>query len=169
MKVNFTDLKITQAEVNKAVTDRLLALGKDRPQGVDYLVAMHVEFFEFINAVGIFKFWKHNHVPDKARVLDELADVMAFFLSIEAAEREDDLKIDLMLEEAEETLKDYETIAIIRAVSAAIQIGEELSDVILMGVALEVARRTVDATWEEMQDAYKKKSEENIRRQKEGY
>jgi len=38
-----------------------------------------------------------------------------------------------------------------------------------MGIAVEIARREVGATWEEIVEAYKKKSEENINRQKEGY
>jgi tRNA A-37 threonylcarbamoyl transferase component Bud32 len=71
---------------------------------------------------------------------------------------------------SEQELKDYSTLAIIQSVSAAIQTGEEAAtDVILMGIAVEIARREVGATWEEIVEAYKKKSEENINRQKEGY
>jgi dimeric dUTPase (all-alpha-NTP-PPase superfamily) len=166
MKVDFKSLETIQLEVNKVVIERLEKMGKGMPSQMDYLVAMHVEFFEFINAVGTFKFWKHSHNPEKERVLDELADIIAFFLSI--GKVGDD--VDPIIEETEQELKDYSTLAIIQSVSAAIQTGEEAAtDVILMGIAVEIARREVGATWEEIVEAYKKKSEENINRQKEGY
>jgi dimeric dUTPase (all-alpha-NTP-PPase superfamily) len=166
MKVDFKSLEPIQLEVNKVVIERLEKMGKGMPSQMDYLTAMHVEFFEFINAVGTFKFWKHSHNLDKERILDELADIMAFFLSI--GKVGDD--VDPIIEETEEELKDYSTLAIIHSVSAAIQTGEETaSDVILMGIAVEIARREVNATWEEIVEAYKKKSDENIRRQQEGY
>ena len=166
MKVDFKSLEPIQKEVNETVLERLKVMGKGMPSQMDYLVAMHVEFFEFINAVGTFKFWKHSHNPDKVRVLDELADIIAFFLSIGKV----DDSVDPVIEETEEELKDYSTLSIIQSVSAAIQTGEETaSDLILMGIAVEIARREVGATWEEIVEAYKKKSEENIKRQKEGY
>lgn len=166
MKSDFKSLEPIQKEVNEIVNARLIENNMTLPVQMDYLVAMHVEFFEFINAVGIFKFWKHSHKPDKDRVLDELADIMAFFLSIgEITE-----SADAVISETEQELKDYSTLSIIRSVSAAIQTGEEAAtDLILMGVAIEIARREVGATWEEVAEAYKKKSAENIRRQKEGY
>lgn len=166
MKTNFKSLEPIQKEVNEVVNARLVANEMALPVQMDFLVAMHVEFFEFINAVGTFKFWKHSHNPDKARVLDELADIIAFFLCIGQL----DESADMIISDTEAELKEYSTLSIIRSVSAAIQTGEETAyDVILMGIAVEIARREVGATWEEIVEAYKKKSEENIRRQKEGY
>ena len=166
MKTNFKDLQPIQDEVNAVVNARLIENNMELPVQMDYLVAMHVEFFEFINAVGTFKFWKHSHNPDKARVLDELADVMAFFLSI--GEINDN--VDAVITETESELASYTTLSIIRSVSAAFQSGEEVAnDIILMGIAVEIARREVGATWEEIKEAYETKSAENIKRQQEGY
>lgn len=166
MKTNFKDLQPIQDEVNAVVNARLIENNMELPVQMDYLVAMHVEFFEFINAVGTFKFWKHSHNPDKARVLDELADVMAFFLSI--GEISDN--VDAVITETETELASYTTLSIIRSVSAAFQSGEEVAnDIILMGIAVEIARREVGATWEEIKEAYETKSAENIKRQQEGY
>jgi dimeric dUTPase (all-alpha-NTP-PPase superfamily) len=166
MKTNFKDLQPIQDEVNAVVNARLIENNMELPVQMDYLVAMHVEFFEFINAVGTFKFWKHSHNPDKARVLDELADVMAFFLSI--GEINDN--VDAVITETETELASYTTLSIIRSVSAAFQSGEEVAnDIILMGIAVEIARREVGATWEEIKEAYETKSAENIKRQQEGY
>jgi dimeric dUTPase (all-alpha-NTP-PPase superfamily) len=166
MKTNFKSLEPIQKEVNEIVNARLIENKMALPVQMDYLVAMHVEFFEFINAVGTFKFWKHSHNPDKERVLDELADIIAFFLSI----GEIDKNADVVISETQDELAEYSTLSIMRSVSAAIQTGEETAnDLILMGIAVEIARREVDATWEDIEAAYKKKSEENIRRQKEGY
>lgn len=166
MKTNFKELQPIQDEVNAVVNARLIENDLDLPDAMSYLVAMHVEFFEFINAVGTFKFWKHSHTHDKERILDELADIMAFFLSI--GKINDDM--DAVISETEVELADYDTLAIIRSVSAAIQTGEETAnDLILMGIAIEIARREVGATWDEIADAYKKKSAENIARQERGY
>ena len=166
MKTNFKDLQPIQDEVNAVVNARLIENNMELPVQMDYLVAMHVEFFEFINAVGTFKFWKHSHNPDKARVLDELADVMAFFLSI--GEINDN--VDAVITETETELASYTTLSIIRSVSAAFQSGEEVAnDIILMGIAVEISRREVGATWEEIKEAYETKSAENIKRQQEGY
>lgn len=166
MKTNFKSLEPIQKEVNEIVNARLIENKMVLPVQMDFLVAMHVEFFEFINAVGTFKFWKHSHKPEKDRVLDELADIIAFFLSI----GEIDKNADVVISETQDELSEYSTLSIMRSVSAAIQTGEETAnDLILMGIAVEIARRVVDATWEEIEAAYKKKSEENIRRQKEGY
>lgn len=166
MKTNFKELQSIQEEVNEVVNARLIQNDLDLPDPMHYLIAMHVEFFEFINAVGTFKFWKHNHKLDKERILDELADVMAFFLSIGKITD----NIDVIISDTEAELAEYDTLAIIRSVSAAIQTGEETAtDSILMGIAIEIARREVNATWEEIVEAYKKKSAENIARQERGY
>ena len=38
--------------------------------------------FEYFNAVGIWKWWKHSHKINREKILDELADCFAFFLSL---------------------------------------------------------------------------------------
>jgi dimeric dUTPase (all-alpha-NTP-PPase superfamily) len=71
------ELLETQRKVNEVVGLKL----KNSPTQEDYALAMHVEVFEFFNEIGTWKWWKHSHLPKKDRVLDELADVIAFFLS----------------------------------------------------------------------------------------
>jgi dimeric dUTPase (all-alpha-NTP-PPase superfamily) len=41
-----------------------------------------VELAEFANEVAWFKYWKQSHVMKLDKVLEELADVMHFFLSV---------------------------------------------------------------------------------------
>ena len=38
--------------------------------------------FEYINAIGLWKWWKSHKIDRERRILDELADCFAFFLSV---------------------------------------------------------------------------------------
>lgn len=49
--------------------------------------ALKVEIAEFANEVGWFKYWKQSHVMKQDKVLEELADVMHFFLSVAISRR----------------------------------------------------------------------------------
>jgi dimeric dUTPase (all-alpha-NTP-PPase superfamily) len=44
--------------------------------------AFKVEFGEFCNEVGFFKYWKQSHVLQREKVLEELADCIHFLLAI---------------------------------------------------------------------------------------
>ncbi|WP_394139575.1 dUTP diphosphatase [Cytobacillus oceanisediminis] len=44
--------------------------------------ALKVEVAEFANEVGFFKYWKQSHQIDRVKTLEELADVIHFFLSV---------------------------------------------------------------------------------------
>lgn len=157
MKTNFLDLLKTQREVNEVVNERLKESEIALPEVADYLVAMHVEFFEFINEIGIWKWWKQSHKMNKERILDELADIMAFFLSIVDKDVNTQFIMDDIFQEAQEEMKDFQTTQIIQSISVGIEYGEtDLECLILMGLALEIARRVADATWEEIKDAYLK-------------
>jgi len=46
----------------------------------DYLFALNIELAEFLNTLP-WKWWKRLQTVDKEKILDELADVLAFFLS----------------------------------------------------------------------------------------
>ncbi|KAB2337632.1 hypothetical protein F7731_08535 [Cytobacillus depressus] len=46
------------------------------------VIAFKVEVAEFANEISFFKYWKQSHEMDKAKTLEELADCMAFLLSI---------------------------------------------------------------------------------------
>lgn len=170
MDTKFRNLLPIQREVNRVVIERLEEKGMEKPNLIDFLIAMHVEFFEFINAVGVWKWWKHSHTIDKVKVLDELADIMAFYLSIMDIAKEVEDTSDEIISATEEMISDFETNDLIASVSLALQTGEQPMDMsILMGIAIDIARREVDATWEEIAEAYSLKSQENISRQNRGY
>ncbi len=44
--------------------------------------ALKVELGEFSNETGWFKYWKQSHEMDRAKTLEELADCIAFMLSV---------------------------------------------------------------------------------------
>lgn len=46
------------------------------------IFALKTEIAEFANEVGWFKYWKQSHVIDRDKTLEELADVIHFFLSV---------------------------------------------------------------------------------------
>lgn len=46
------------------------------------IFALKVEVAELANEVAFFKYWKQSHVMDRGKALEELADVMHFFLSV---------------------------------------------------------------------------------------
>lgn len=48
----------------------------------DRAIAFKVEIGELANEIGFFKYWKQSHEMDKAKTIEELADCVAFLLSI---------------------------------------------------------------------------------------
>ncbi len=78
MRINIKELIPIQKEVDEKVVERL---GRE-PGMEERILALNVELFEYFNAVGTWKWWKHNHVIDREKILDELADCFAFFLSM---------------------------------------------------------------------------------------
>jgi dimeric dUTPase (all-alpha-NTP-PPase superfamily) len=168
MKVNFKGLYDLQQTVNNKVAEKM----KYKPDGLDYIVAAHIELFEFINKIGVWKWWKHNHNLDKPAVLDELADIMAFFLSyllfIEDSTPQRD-NVDKLIEDIMEVLKDKDPLLVIKSISYNIETGAAQRIPTLMAEAIMLAEKYVGATWEEIETAYTIKSAENIARQERNY
>lgn len=169
METTFVELLPIQKSVNKVVNKRLVLNDIDLPEPIDYVLAMHVEFFEYINAIGTWKWWKQNHELKKEKVLDELADIMAFFLSAQIAFGNKSAKMDEAIGEIIENLEPYQAVDIMQNVSISIHEGEPQPSMALMGIAVSLAIKTVEATWEEIVAAYEHKSEVNIQRQEENY
>lgn len=184
MKVNLKDLLPIQKEVNKIVTERL---GRSVTIS-EFILAFNVELFEYFNAIGTWKWWKQSHVVDKEKVLDELADCFAFFLSaIDLQDQANMLKhgvsiipsIETRLEEIIESLygedfgetKEERVNSLINIVGTDNEMAESTIDTLgRLGVAIHLATLLFDGiTWEEITEAYRKKSEENIARQNKGY
>ena len=166
MNWNLKAMLETQTKVNDKVSEKL----KEQPKSIDYLLAMHVEVFEFINAVGTWKWWKHSHVPNKEKILDELADVMAFYFSyLLTLDSETLNEIEEITKEVYGTLEDKEVASILRYITQCINDGEQQVAPVLMVESVLIAAKTVGATWKEIEEAYYKKSEVNIKRQEQNY
>lgn len=78
MTIKIKDMLETQREVdNKVRANTTQTITNE-----SLILAFNVELFEFFNEVGVWKWWKKSHVTDRGAVLEELADVTAFFLSL---------------------------------------------------------------------------------------
>lgn len=192
MEINtesFLSMLSTQQKVNEKVGEKT----KWKPDTLDYITAFEVEKHEFINAVGLFKWWKHSHVLKKDRIIDELADCFAFYLSAILTQPEsiedtgetkhpqlDSMRMTLnrydivmgMCPITESEDKRYECIRMI--IKSMLSNGETSQPKI--GVVLSMAFCMViftysfpEATWEEVLAAYNTKSEINIKRQETNY
>lgn len=169
METNFRDLINVQKGVNLKITERLEEKNMKLPDPSDFLLAMHVEVFEFINEVGVWKWWKHNKEKDKEKILDELADVIAFFLAIIEQTGAYKKEVDNIIGETTMEFEERETIEILQNISVTIDSISQIPFPLLMAICIVVAQNEVGATWEEIEQAYLKKSEVNIERQEEEY
>lgn len=182
---NIKDLIPIQRKVNKKVKEKLI----DYPTSENYLLAFNVELFEYFNAVGTWKWWKHSHQINREKILDELADCFAFFLSLIDYENElalfeeSDVNI---LEAAEEEINgifealethrknvDFSPKEIINDLITYIGTDNEtqgVSTVERFAIAIYVSVLLFpNITWEEITKAYKEKSRINIERQSSNY
>lgn len=159
------ELLKTQAEVRDEVMKKL----KTPPTKEDHTLAMHIELFELFNEIGTWKWWKHSHIVKKDRVLDELADVMAFFLSymllLEPAKQ---AQVALWMDDNFDEFMDPE-VDVIRFVSENITSGEQMPPMVLMLAALAATIKTLNCEWTEIIYAYNEKSKVNIERQRNNY
>ena len=159
------ELLKTQAEVRDEVMKKL----KTAPTKEDHTLAMHVELFELFNEIGTWKWWKHSHLPKKDRILDELADVIAFFLSymllLEPAKQ---AQVAIWMDDNFEKFMDQE-IDVIRFVSENITTGQQMPPMVLMLTALAATIKTLNCEWTEIIYAYNQKSKVNIERQRNNY
>jgi len=178
MNIKLMDLIAIQQEVNEKVMEKL----DTSIMGDQFILAFNVELFEYFNAVGIWKWWKHNHVLDKEKVLDELADCFAFFLS--AIELEASLailedKFDF-IEDVEKDMNrvflELENFQADNKIEQLItQVGSDNESageptIVRFTYAIYIATVLLEGIrWYELPDAYKKKSAINIQRQEENY
>lgn len=184
MKANIIELIKIQQEVNKKVNEKL----QEAPEGDDYLLAFNTELFEYFNTIGTWKWWKHNHEINRENVLDELADCFAFFLSVIDYENElalfsgredflenvqDDINSLLGTLTAHQEEHKYEVYEIINDLIKYIGTDNEIEPIITVqrfAIAIFISMLLFEGiTWEEITDAYRKKSKVNIQRQVENY
>lgn len=189
----FTPMLQTQKDVNKKIAEKL----QQAPSVGEYVLAYNVEQYEFINAVGIWKWWKHSHVISREVVLDELADCFAFYLSaaltlVEEIKRDDEITrprdgfisqsismFDSVKEGMNEkpegmSITDYRQGAAKELIRLLGTVSESDKDHINMassfGILLNIADLVLDdLTWDEIAAAYNKKSAVNKDRQTKNY
>jgi dimeric dUTPase (all-alpha-NTP-PPase superfamily) len=184
MYININELMEIQRDVNRKVREKM-----DRAIEADeFLLAFNVELFEYFNAVGTWKWWKHSHEIKREKVLDELADCFAFFLSAIDIENEisllkeekeviTDIEDDLneILTALKDNFKqtDLDRNLVINDLILYIGTDNEIQGILTIerfAIAIFIATLLFDGiTWDEITEAYKKKSEVNINRQVENY
>ena len=135
------------------------------------ITALSEEFHEWYNAIGFFKIWKKHKTPIEKQ-LDELADCLAFALSLLndgdrvfrftrcefVMNRNNEQHIKLMrneIERGELFSKRVHNTVYKQSVGFSIEL--------ILNIAM------IYYSFEDLFDAYKKKSLVNIQRQKEGY
>lgn len=189
----FEPMLEVQRDVNKKVNEKLTKA----PNAGQYVLAYNVEMYEFINAVGVWKWWKHSHVVDRARILDELADCFAFYLSaaltlIEEIKRDDEVSHpradfinqslavygDILNGIAEKPADMAQTDYHYGAATELIQLigtsaesqKEPINTATSFGILLNIAELVLEnLTWDEIATAYYAKSDINKKRQEKNY
>ena len=135
------------------------------------ITALSEEFHEWYNAIGFFKIWKKHKTPIEKQ-LDELADCLAFALSLLndgdrvfrftrcefVMNRNNEQHIKLMRNEIE-----HGELFSKRVHNTVYKQSVEFSIELILNIAM------IYYSFEDLFEAYKKKSLVNIQRQKEGY
>lgn len=135
------------------------------------VTALSEEFHEWYNAIGLFKIWKKNKTPIEKQ-LDELADCLAFGLSLlnhdnrvfevdrwdVVLNRNNEQHIELMRNEIEHG-KSFSK----RVHNTVYEQSVEFSIELILNIAM------IYYSFDDLFEAYKKKSLVNIQRQKDGY
>ena len=156
------ELQITQLEV-----DRHMQIWEREK----IITALSEEFHEWYNAIGFFKIWKKHKTPVEKQ-LDELADCLAFALSL-LNDDEKHFEIDRC-----KTVLNRNNNQHIKLMRNEIEHGELFSKRVhntvykqSVGFSIELILNIamIYYSFEDLFEAYKKKSLVNIQRQKEGY
>lgn len=135
------------------------------------VLALQVEVAELANATRCFKHWSVKESESKERLLEELADIWHFYLSIgnQAGFEMDDIYDYYSHEDIKKDNVINITLAFIRLLSTGYSMNLNIEYYTVYGHRLEVLGELLGFTDEEIEQAYLKKHEENYRRQREGY
>lgn len=159
---NLRDLQLIQSEVDSHM---------ETWQREKIITALSEEFHEWYNAIGFFKIWKKHKTPVEKQ-LDELADCLAFALSLLnddekhfeidrcniVLNRNTERHIRLMRNEIE-----HDELFSKRVHNTVYKQSVGFSIELILNIAM------IYYSFDELFEAYKKKSLVNIQRQKEGY
>lgn len=160
-----------QYNLDKLVEDRLQVIDPTfKVFGLDNLekkvLAFKVELAELSNEVAFFKYWKHNHVMNRVRVLDEWADCLHFLLSVGLTHH-----YDSQIESISSQVKPALDLDIVQHLVVGlmelrmtdfVEYRQALCMLITMGNSLGF-------TEDELLDAYETKNKVNVQRQLGGY
>lgn len=165
MQWKLEELLATQMKVRDVIMKKL-----DRaPTKEQHTLALQVEVFELFNEIGNWKWWKKSHLPKKDRILDELADVIAFFLSyFLLLNKEEQMRIAVWMDDTFDTYMETDY-SLIDYVSENITEGVAMPPFLLMTVSVAVVLKTLKCEWQEIINAYNEKSKVNIERQQNNY
>lgn len=163
--MNLRELLKKQEELDKMIFKR--AGVKDYPYK-NAKLALLVELGELANEVQCFKYWKQHKEIDREKVLEEFADCLHFALSIENHLEQIDKRVVENLDKIIEKLDENKELD--KEINTAFLIAYEnttLGDNVLLSIV--DLGRCLNITIDEMEQAYLKKYEKNIRRQQDGY
>ncbi|WP_250675496.1 dUTP diphosphatase (plasmid) [Paraclostridium ghonii] len=134
------------------------------------IIALDVEFSEFMNEIKSFKYWKKNKPIDKDKTLEEACDCLHFILSLS-----NDLKVDLthLTVPTTKQLKGIDLNTLYRYIKTSIWVGLYLeNDINSLKSILPLLVSMLGElgfTYNDLINAYDKKYEINIKRQQECY
>lgn len=164
--MNLNKLYKLQAELDKHILDKhKIEMSKEELLD-NTILALLVEVGELANTTRCFKHWSTKGMMEKEIILDELADVWHFYLSIGNQINIKVGKGDLV--EVCETKR--ETTLIFKALFYCIsQLDDDYGYYKEIGGWLKILSNSLNFTDKEVEQAYLKKHEENYKRQREGY
>ena len=164
-----------QAELDKHILEKQnIKMSKEELLN-NTILALLVEVGELANTTRCFKHWSKKGMMDKEVVLDELADVWHFYLSIGNQIKEKYMSIDESL--AWIYRKGNLTFHLLVLYfycgefgNTCHEVSEDLTET-YHRIGYEIIKITnlLDFTDKEVEQAYLKKHEENYKRQREGY
>jgi dimeric dUTPase (all-alpha-NTP-PPase superfamily) len=170
-----------QAELDKTILENeKKRTGKEIDKDLllnQTILALQVEVAELANATRCFKHWSTKGPESKERILDELADVWHFYLSI-GNQLDYKLPKKFFLPDEEynylvgnDTNIEIIFIKLFADASLLVIEGGEVNLIYYdaVGMSINILGRFLEFTEEEIEQAYLKKHEVNYRRQEEGY
>lgn len=155
----------TQRKVDEKIAEKLPEGRLDEWDNLaNRAYAFKVEVSELANEIGFFKEWKHSHVVNKDSALEELADCLAFLLSVGITQG-----YDRTVKEVghEEYLVDASWLDLFKTLD---NISLDSSSQYRMAFMLLLTiGNKLGATEDVIAEVYKRKSSKNIERQEKGY
>ena len=173
--MNLEKLYKMQEELDNHILENIKnRTGKEMGKGVlleNTVLALQVEVAELANATRCFKHWSVKESEARERLLEELADVWHFYLSVGNQIGMANARIEHY--HKREELKDDKYDRITQEFTRLMLTGGtfyyDREWYCTWGYRLEVLGEMLGFTDEEVEQAYLRKHEENYRRQREGY